>query len=1233
MHTPPNPEPTPDTPPVPDQPRAPVAGSTGAYHHPLPAPGSSLIELLGSSFVRLKPAADSPTPVSRADLDALAIAGNSDDFPTVITSANKPDLTAANANLHGQKLGHFELLEAIGAGGMATVLKARDLELGRIVALKILPPDTAKDAEVVTRFKQEARAAAKLDHENIARVYYYGEDRSLHYIAFEFVEGENLRQLIDRRGTISTPDCVRYLLQVAAGLTHASERGVVHRDVKPSNILITPDGRAKIVDMGLARHLESHSVNGGVTQSGVTLGTFDYISPEQAMDPRRADVRSDIYSLGCTFYHALTGRPPVPEGTAAKKLHAHQHENPIDPRDLNGTIPDAMAVVLAKMMAKDPARRYATPNELIREVSALARQWNVPMEPTGGNSAEHVPLTPAPTPTHFVPNLPRLPLGLLAAAAAIVVAAVALFADHRGFSPSGTPVPWKEINTPTKGTEFAALAPALAPATVPATTPIVAKPTGIVDAQSLADAIASRTSPNLSLTLRPGTEYDLSTLADGLNFTGGQLTLEAEAGPQAKSRPPILRLMATPTGLNRPGSFTARDATRVTLRGLEIQIADPTEPVPESDPVGLWFSNVGQVELEGCRVLMAPGSSKNRLVGVAVDHEPSQAPPQVIVHHGWFHVGLQSVALRLADRAKATISELGFAPHAAAIQIVPTPNTNSTTHGELHLRQCTFLLDRGGAAISADPETLCLVTAGACVFGESAPMVDKLMMPGMATTESGATVFAGEAAEARFSGTEGNLPNGYYRVSAPAGETRAVLLARPPWSADDPRPLLETAEPWASFKLNILTDRKLGLPAPTHVMGAKALLGPNLSDMIYKERDGVPSWPPPRPQLPVKAGMGEIVVFKDAEPSDADARIVPTFEKAFADAKTGERILIAENGPLAIADFVVRTSKLSIEAYPGYTPTLTPEGPARLKDASLIQLSDGELSFVGLRFSLINRQSLVTISGGKRCTFRDCIITLDRKDDADPDGPAVVVFPDPALEMRMTPMLSLTGPRVQWTNCLVRGRGHMAWSQAARPWELIATNTAVALDGSFIVAEPSIKESSTTPPVVTVKLSNCTTTLTGPLVELHAGPSGFNGSAVQIQLDVERSFFAPLEQRRTAPTLILVHDADLPAEATKYLTWRAGVGNIYGNYERATLVEMRPPAIDSIPPTELDWEKWQTLTRDPGRAAAISFANGSLKSKLLTLKASDFKAKFQSTDPTPQKFVTAGADPEKLPKE
>src|SRR5262249_37763021 len=150
---------------------------------------------------------------------------------------------------------------------------------------------------------------------------------------------------------------------------HAGERGVVHRDIKPSNIIVSPNGKAKLVDMGLARSVH---VDTGLTQSGVTLGTFDYISPEQAIEPREADARSDIYSLGCTAYHMLPGQPPVPEGTAAKKLHHHQHIAPVDPRQLNPDIPDDVAALLARMMAKDARDRYQEPQHLVQHLTLLA---------------------------------------------------------------------------------------------------------------------------------------------------------------------------------------------------------------------------------------------------------------------------------------------------------------------------------------------------------------------------------------------------------------------------------------------------------------------------------------------------------------------------------------------------------------------------------------------------------------------------------------------------------------------------------------------------------------------------------------------------------------------------------------------------------------------------------------------------------------------------------------------
>ena len=212
--------------------------------------------------------------------------------------------------------------------------------------------------------------------------------------------------------------------------------------------------------MGLARNLHQ-SVNGGVTQSGVTLGTFDYISPEQALDPRRADVRSDIYSLGCTFYHALTGRPPVPEGTAAKKLFAHQHEPVLDPRVLNPAVPDELAAVLSRMMAKDPARRYQTPAELIAALTAVARRMNLG---TDAMPALDPALVPAdPSAVQVLPRPPRLSVGLVVGVAALAVAAVVLFGLPGPDRDARTPIP-PEMTGSRTGPAAEPIPPAPAPA-------------------------------------------------------------------------------------------------------------------------------------------------------------------------------------------------------------------------------------------------------------------------------------------------------------------------------------------------------------------------------------------------------------------------------------------------------------------------------------------------------------------------------------------------------------------------------------------------------------------------------------------------------------------------------------------------------------------------------------------------------------------------------------------------
>jgi eukaryotic-like serine/threonine-protein kinase len=328
------------------------------------------------------PEPDTPRSAEHADATGSwragpSAGGSGADPPTVRSGPQEAGSSLHRRNVIqampgiGERLGTFRLVESIGVGGMGAVFLAQDHALDRSVALKILPPEQSGDVEVVQRFYQEAKAAARLDHENIARVYTIGGDGSYHFIAFEYIEGTTLRLRVEQSGPISVAETINYTLQIAGALVHAAERGVVHRDIKPSNIIITPQGRAKLVDMGLARRFERGS-DDGLTQSGMTLGTFDYISPEQARDPRDVDVRSDLYSLGCTMFHMLTGRPPFPDGTVLQKLLQHQEDPAPDVRSMNPAVPADLAAILLKLMAKERDRRYQTPEQLVRDLLTLA---------------------------------------------------------------------------------------------------------------------------------------------------------------------------------------------------------------------------------------------------------------------------------------------------------------------------------------------------------------------------------------------------------------------------------------------------------------------------------------------------------------------------------------------------------------------------------------------------------------------------------------------------------------------------------------------------------------------------------------------------------------------------------------------------------------------------------------------------------------------------------------------
>jgi eukaryotic-like serine/threonine-protein kinase len=302
-------------------------------------------------------------------------------FPADVVSEGGVQQTIPDPK--GIKLDHFVLEERIGIGGMGSVFRAIDERLERVVALKILSPTQTGDPGSVMRFRNEAKAAAKLDHDNISRVFYIGEDSGLNFIAFEYVTGTNIRDLIRRYGQLDPAEAINYALQIAYALKHTSAASVVHRDIKPSNIIVTTSGRAKLVDLGLARKQNADSLN-ELTVAGTTLGTFDYISPEQAKDPRNVDVRSDIYSLGCTLYHMLTGSAPYPDGTMMQKLLSHQENDPPNPADKNKKVTPGLAAIVQRMMASEPRYRHETADELIHALLMVSGSYGMKgMNPEG----------------------------------------------------------------------------------------------------------------------------------------------------------------------------------------------------------------------------------------------------------------------------------------------------------------------------------------------------------------------------------------------------------------------------------------------------------------------------------------------------------------------------------------------------------------------------------------------------------------------------------------------------------------------------------------------------------------------------------------------------------------------------------------------------------------------------------------------------------------------------------
>jgi eukaryotic-like serine/threonine-protein kinase len=315
--------------------------------------------------------------------------------------------------------GRFEILELIGKGGMSSVFKAHDRLLDRIVAIKVLHPHFTADEEYVERFRREARAVAQLSHPNIVTVIDRGEDAGRQYIVFEYVEGENLKQLLERTGPMPVHEALDMALQMARALSFAHGRGLIHRDVKPQNVLLNAEGQAKMTDFGIARSVDVQ----GVTITGTVLGTSEYIAPEQARG-QQVDAQTDVYSLGVVLYELLTGNVPYDGDNFVTVALRHVNEPVPSVLERRPDAPPRLALAVEQAMAKSPGERYESMDELVGELEDCLAELDPSSE-----DATMIARRPMATRQQQRPRRKRRRLGVLWPIAAVLgVLAVAALA-------------------------------------------------------------------------------------------------------------------------------------------------------------------------------------------------------------------------------------------------------------------------------------------------------------------------------------------------------------------------------------------------------------------------------------------------------------------------------------------------------------------------------------------------------------------------------------------------------------------------------------------------------------------------------------------------------------------------------------------------------------------------------------------------------------------------------------
>ena len=356
-----------------------------------------LIEALDETLNQLDPLKD-PVPTRETPPLGSVILRDGQTPPQGVRAAKE----LAPSELPLDRLGHFRIEGQIGRGGMGDVYRAYDESLHRSVAIKVLPPQLARDADFVRRFHAEATAAASVAHPNVVPIHFIGEDAGRHFFAMQYVDGESLAERLRREGRLSVDEALDLIEQCLAGLQAAHARGLIHRDVKPGNILIERQtGRAMLVDFGLVRRLDQSDQ---MTATGVVMGTVDYIAPEQARG-RKVDARVDVYSLGVLLYQLLSGRLPFVADSPTSMIFQHAYESPFPLEEAVPGVPPAVVEIIARMMAKDPEIRYPDCAAVLADIAAYRKGQPLASE-------RLAPAVCPPMDAHALMNDVELPAGL-----------------------------------------------------------------------------------------------------------------------------------------------------------------------------------------------------------------------------------------------------------------------------------------------------------------------------------------------------------------------------------------------------------------------------------------------------------------------------------------------------------------------------------------------------------------------------------------------------------------------------------------------------------------------------------------------------------------------------------------------------------------------------------------------------------------------------------------------------